>query len=944
MLIFNCEEVEKRNMGRWKSLSIIACLILLSNTSVKAGTHGNNAALKLAGILTGLEALENPVTKTYILNPVDASMPTVNDTGDYMSFVLETWLAFDLSEIPANAQVVSANLSAYLWNLSDTPSERYLGYWANDSWISIGNEALSDPGNNVIPDQIVSIFIHDTPSYLGYQWKTIPISYNGWANDFADGYISLVITGGQSGSVGLDLASAFGIDRKPELSITILWDGPPLAVTSPNGGQSWQAGTMQSITWDSVGAGDNVKIELYKNDSYLSNIIVSTANDGEYTWLIPSNLSAGSNYKIKIIDTSDSSKYGYSDDYFNVTAYSPPSGSLQFKSSSYSVQENGGTIRIYVKRTDGSFGVASVNYATSNGTAAAGSDYTEKTGTLTWSNGDTDDKYFDISITNDDTYEGDETFIVTLKNAIGASLGSPGQTTVIIANDDSPPYNIYLPVVKTLSPNVVTSGTAALVGLLENDGCEEIEENCICRFSYWKSGEQENAKLTDWQSGISQDQKFTATISGLDPDTVYMFCTQASNSAGMSNGNTLKFKTSPDPNLPPAAFEPNEPNTLLIENFVKVQQKDPNKPHENQGFITYAQGIGLDGIDPNDVLYFEQASAKKSKIVSVITKPAQKGQKAGFYELSKDGRPNNAQDSLLELSIFCSEPNDPNITSENYLKFWLADNAFIGKTVTIQKVSSEPNITYPLWDVNEIISKNSRKMPLSKLGNQKLNTPYVWFTLSTNRQILDLNEDGIVDLTDYALLMADAGRKGIYRSDIASPKDSISVIGIPDGNVNDTDIIAFINEYNKKHPANPISYSSEKISEGFENDLIPAPFVTSGNSPWIIDSNCYGGQLCVKSGDISHSQSSILEVTTGCATGKISFYMKISSESYGDYLIFYIDGVVKEKWSGFLGWEEMSYQVAPGNHTFRWEYKKDWGDWDFLQVEDAAWIDDINIE
>ncbi len=80
-----------------------------------------------------------------------------------------------------------------------------------------------------------------------------------------------------------------------------------------------------------------------------------------------------------------------------------------------------------------------MNYATANGTAPAGSKYTAKSGTLSWSNGDTADKYFDVVVINNSTYEGDETFTVSLSGASGAGLGSPSQTTVTILDDETPP-------------------------------------------------------------------------------------------------------------------------------------------------------------------------------------------------------------------------------------------------------------------------------------------------------------------------------------------------------------------------------------------------------------------------------------------------------------------------------------------------------------------------
>jgi len=120
-------------------------------------------------------------------------------------------------------------------------------------------------------------------------------------------------------------------------------------------------------------------------------------------------------------------------------------GTLQFSSSAYSVNENGGTVTITVTRTGGSVGAASVNYATSNGTATAGSDYTSTSGTLNWADGDSADKTFNVSITNDAVVEGNEDFNVTLSGASGASLGTPSSATVTIVDDDGVPPPSQVP-------------------------------------------------------------------------------------------------------------------------------------------------------------------------------------------------------------------------------------------------------------------------------------------------------------------------------------------------------------------------------------------------------------------------------------------------------------------------------------------------------------------
>lgn len=72
-------------------------------------------------------------------------------------------------------------------------------------------------------------------------------------------------------------------------------------VTSPNGGESWQAGKEYTITWDSDGV-TNVKIEYSINngESWIE-IDPETPSDGSYAWTIP--YSESSNCLIKITET-----------------------------------------------------------------------------------------------------------------------------------------------------------------------------------------------------------------------------------------------------------------------------------------------------------------------------------------------------------------------------------------------------------------------------------------------------------------------------------------------------------------------------------------------------------------------------------------------------------------------------------------------------------------
>ena len=85
--------------------------------------------------------------------------------------------------------------------------------------------------------------------------------------------------------------------------------------------------------------------------------------------------------------------------------------------------------------------MVTVNFATGNGTATAGADYTATSGTLSWVDGDTAVKTFAVPILNDTLAEGNETVILTLSNATGgAALGAPATMTLTILD---PPIDVW---------------------------------------------------------------------------------------------------------------------------------------------------------------------------------------------------------------------------------------------------------------------------------------------------------------------------------------------------------------------------------------------------------------------------------------------------------------------------------------------------------------------
>jgi len=111
-------------------------------------------------------------------------------------------------------------------------------------------------------------------------------------------------------------------------------------------------------------------------------------------------------------------------------------GSLQFDTSSVSVDETAGAVSLTVTRVGGSDGTVTADYASADGSANAGLDYQASAGTVSLGDGITS-TVVNIGILDDGDAEGDEDFSVGLANPSGgATLGSPTTTTVTIVDDE----------------------------------------------------------------------------------------------------------------------------------------------------------------------------------------------------------------------------------------------------------------------------------------------------------------------------------------------------------------------------------------------------------------------------------------------------------------------------------------------------------------------------
>ncbi|HHV71592.1 MAG TPA: hypothetical protein GXX38_03135 [Clostridia bacterium] len=191
--------------------------------------------------------------------------------------------------------------------------------------------------------------------------------------------------------------------------------------------------TSLTLEWDF--AWDNKEVTAYR--IYQDGNLIATV-DGDINQYNVTGLSPSTEYTFKVEAGDEAGNW--TTDGPSTTAITlslPPSGgggggggsswapgSLQFDKASYTVNEKDGSATITVKRTGGSDGTVTVEYASADGTAEAGKDYTETKGTLTFKSGETS-QTFTIPVFKDILIEGEETVKLSLSNPTGgASLGS----------------------------------------------------------------------------------------------------------------------------------------------------------------------------------------------------------------------------------------------------------------------------------------------------------------------------------------------------------------------------------------------------------------------------------------------------------------------------------------------------------------------------------------
>ena len=183
-----------------------------------------------------------------------------------------------------------------------------------------------------------------------------------------------------------------------------------------------------------------------------------------------------------------------------------------------------------------------VNYATADGTAEAGSDYTAQSGTLTFTSADHADKTFTVQTTSDTVDESDETFTVSLSSASGGG----GQAPVLSASSVTTTIGNVAPEPAPEPPSVPAS-----VQVTTTAGSLDVSVN-------WDDVDDADSYLVRWRKDV-QGTQMNVGVSVTTSDasiTVaeygqWVVRVEACNDVGCSQGASRTFRVEPPPNRAP---------------------------------------------------------------------------------------------------------------------------------------------------------------------------------------------------------------------------------------------------------------------------------------------------------------------------------------------------------------------------------------------------------
>lgn len=133
------------------------------------------------------------------------------------------------------------------------------------------------------------------------------------------------------------------------------------------------------------------------------------------------------------------------------------------------------------------------------------------------------------------------------------------------------------------------------------------------------------------------------------------------------------------------------------------------------------------------------------------------------------------------------------------------------------------------------------------------------------------------------------------------------------------------------------------FADGFETgDFSKLRWTNTNAVPWTVQGEIVqAGMFAARSGVIGHGKTTSLKLTANCRSGVGSFSIRVSSEPGFDTLSFFLGSTRLGRWSGEVGWTNLTFSLLAGTNIFEWRYTKD-AVGNSLGL-DAAFLDNLDL-
>lgn len=585
-------------------------------------------------------------------------------------------------------------------------------------------------------------------------------------------------------------------------------------------------------------------------------------------------------------------------------------------SAAISVGEHSQIATVLVFRSGTGVGLASVGYATSNGTAIAGTHYRATSGVLRWNDGETGPKVIDIPILDNETSNTSRTFSLTLSSPTNAALGAPSSTTVTIRdNENTVQFTASSATitegVPTLNLNVSRTGSTAFVATVR---WSAINGTAISGVDFTPS-----SGTLRWEAGDGATKSISISIiDDTTPEPPEAFTVSLNTPIGTKLGAVPTLAVALNDN--DAAFVFSAPTFTVPEGTAsvraQVQRGGPSSTAASVHWST-ADGSAKAGKDFGTPGSSAQRSgtlswlagdvAPKSIVIPILQDVASEGPETFTVFLSAPssgmvlGTPSTATVTITDDEI--AAQSRISFVEPKKLVFENAGNA----VVTVRREAISGAFTVPAT-VSFATVPGSALATSDYLARTGTLTWAVGDAADKTITVPIVN-DGLAEAHEVFKITLAATTAGAL---VQTPEMTVTII--------DDD------ETFPKFGAIPDGWTMP----------------VGASAGWHVsnDPGAYEGVFSLRSDAIDDAGTSQVEVTRVFTAGAITFRVKVSSEAGFDKLRFFVDGVEKGTWSGTAvpGWQLVSVPITAGTRTLRWSYEKDSS---VSMGQDAAWIDAV---